>query len=389
MKKILISLSIIGAVAAIVIGATTAFFSDIETSSGNTFTAGVVDIVVDDQNPWDEHSEPFVLDDIKPSQTRYIEFTIRNLVESNPADVWKHINVTSQVDGVITEPECTEGGGTWIWEPVTQTGTCEGDYEERNNLAAYIIYDLYVCEDPATDKCLTDGDSKPTDIGDWIPIITEEQYVRLDNVSSAWIKLGQLNSAKELKVVQSYHLRSWPDAPEEEVGNWAQGDILTFDIEIYAEQLGGYGPKGEQAMLTLDNKDENWDPVSDDISATLTYKTSGEEFDYSLTGTVQNTDTNYCLIYYADPYPGNGPGGTGGALIGSELSDGAGNITMSGTPDLGMDLPSADDDNYPAGAKIWLVPCGEYDQAGNMLTAWNPAEYLFEMQFITYDDTGI
>lgn len=47
MKKILISLSIISAVAAIAIGATTAFFSDTETSTGNTFTAGSLDLKVD------------------------------------------------------------------------------------------------------------------------------------------------------------------------------------------------------------------------------------------------------------------------------------------------------------------------------------------------------
>ena len=47
MRKILISLAIIGAVSAIVVGATTAFFSDTETSSGNTFTAGAIDLKVD------------------------------------------------------------------------------------------------------------------------------------------------------------------------------------------------------------------------------------------------------------------------------------------------------------------------------------------------------
>lgn len=47
MKKIIISLSVIGAVAAIVIGATGAFFSDTETSSGNVFTAGTLDLKVD------------------------------------------------------------------------------------------------------------------------------------------------------------------------------------------------------------------------------------------------------------------------------------------------------------------------------------------------------
>jgi len=47
-KKILISLSVIAAVAAIAIGGTVAYFSDTETSSGNTFTAGSIDLKIDD-----------------------------------------------------------------------------------------------------------------------------------------------------------------------------------------------------------------------------------------------------------------------------------------------------------------------------------------------------
>jgi predicted ribosomally synthesized peptide with SipW-like signal peptide len=47
MKKILISLGIIGAAAALVIGGTTAFFSDTQTSAGNVFIAGSVDLKVD------------------------------------------------------------------------------------------------------------------------------------------------------------------------------------------------------------------------------------------------------------------------------------------------------------------------------------------------------
>jgi len=47
MRKILISLSIIGVVAAIAIGATIAYFNDVETSTGNIFTAGTMDLKVD------------------------------------------------------------------------------------------------------------------------------------------------------------------------------------------------------------------------------------------------------------------------------------------------------------------------------------------------------
>jgi len=47
MQRILVSLSIIGVVAAIAIGATVAYFNDVETSTGNVFTAGTLDLKVD------------------------------------------------------------------------------------------------------------------------------------------------------------------------------------------------------------------------------------------------------------------------------------------------------------------------------------------------------
>src|SRR3989344_2901673 len=46
-SKILLSVASIAAAAALVIGATFAFFSDVETSTGNTFTAGELDLLVD------------------------------------------------------------------------------------------------------------------------------------------------------------------------------------------------------------------------------------------------------------------------------------------------------------------------------------------------------
>ena len=47
-KRILISLSVIGAVAAFAIGGTIAYFSDVETSTGNTFSAGTLDLKIRD-----------------------------------------------------------------------------------------------------------------------------------------------------------------------------------------------------------------------------------------------------------------------------------------------------------------------------------------------------
>ena len=46
-KRVLLSLGLITAIAAIVISGTGAFFSDTETSAGNVFTAGSIDLKVD------------------------------------------------------------------------------------------------------------------------------------------------------------------------------------------------------------------------------------------------------------------------------------------------------------------------------------------------------
>ncbi len=49
MKKIIFSLAMIVAVGAVVAASTGAFFSDTETSEGNTFTAGAIDLLVDSE----------------------------------------------------------------------------------------------------------------------------------------------------------------------------------------------------------------------------------------------------------------------------------------------------------------------------------------------------
>jgi predicted ribosomally synthesized peptide with SipW-like signal peptide len=65
-KKILISLSVIAAVAAIAIGGTVAYFSDTETSTGNTFSAGTLNLQVGDSDPT---SVKITLSDMKPGDT--------------------------------------------------------------------------------------------------------------------------------------------------------------------------------------------------------------------------------------------------------------------------------------------------------------------------------
>ena len=62
-----------------------------------------------------------------------------------------------------------------------------------------------------------------------------------------------------------------------------------------------------------------------------------------------------------------------------------GNVHIKNMVDTG-DLPIMSDENYP-GAKIWLVLSPDVDCMMQEMIGWNPAEYLFEYDLITFDDT--
>lgn len=50
-------------------------------------------------------------------------------------------------------------------------------------------------------------------------------------------------------------------------------------------------------------------------------------------------------------------------------------------------MPTMDDENYGSGAKIWLVLSDDVDCTAANMIGWNPIEYLFEYDLISFDDT--
>jgi predicted ribosomally synthesized peptide with SipW-like signal peptide len=126
MKKILLSLSMIALVAAVIAGATGAFFSDTETSTGNTFTAGAIDLGVDNHSyyngvlnegtTWrvdydlsDEVPRQFFnFLDLKPGD--WGEDTISLHVNNNDSYLCADVTLTSNNDNSSTEPELDESG---------------------------------------------------------------------------------------------------------------------------------------------------------------------------------------------------------------------------------------------------------------------------------------
>lgn len=389
----------IAAVATLVAGATGAFFSDTEESTGNTFTLGEIDINVNGENPWTTKWENY-LD--KPSQTNYMNFTIEN-VGTNPAKVWKKITGINNEGGDDTfcgassEPEYVEGSGTF-----DSAGACTGGYVERDNLSAFMIYDMAICkvakEEVQAEVCpwtlvYTDDVGKeyykPTiGQGNWKVLVDEADQVRVDNVTDTWVELtgtADLGINEKLVVSQSYHLMTWDDAGQPMITNWAQGDIMKFDIELEARQIDAPAPGTTEqngkvyATANLSAKDATtWVPGG--ATGTLTYEVAANKFNYSLSATgLANGD--YQLIYYPDPWTTSKTV----VLIGDTLTASGGNIAVTGQSfNLATDLPQTADANYPVGAKVWLVPT---DSLVDTTLSWtNLDKFLFDMTLVKYDD---
>lgn len=121
MKNILVRLALVGGVAAAVVTATGAFFSDTETSVNNTFEAGSLDLQVGNTSyynlvenagtTWtlsDLTDELFFdFDDVKPGDLG--EDTIQLRVTDNPAWACVNLEITENDDVSSTEPELEDG----------------------------------------------------------------------------------------------------------------------------------------------------------------------------------------------------------------------------------------------------------------------------------------
>ena len=160
--KILVSMLVIGLTAVAIGGAMTgAFFSDTETSTGNTFTAGSIDLKVDSECSYlgstatDEFCDWTATDldahkffnyaDLKPGD--YGENTISLRVDNNDAWACVTLDVTEDSDVDCTEPE---------GEAETDCGT-DGDGELDENLNWLIWAD--VCDDTSYDPDAVPGDN--------------------------------------------------------------------------------------------------------------------------------------------------------------------------------------------------------------------------------------
>ena len=181
MKKILLSVLTIGALGALAFGASRAYFSDTETSTGNTFTAGSLDLKVDntchywtDANAdtvyedvgcaWDGTGSPaaqeatwgltdllngvhkfFNFTDVKPGD--YGEDTVSLHVEN---DAWLRLLIDDTLNADVT---CTEPEGVAELDP-----NCDGTGDGTGELQQSLLFSVWL-DDGSTDGFQGTGNS--------------------------------------------------------------------------------------------------------------------------------------------------------------------------------------------------------------------------------------
>ena len=225
-KKILMSFGVIAIVAAIAIGGTVAYFSDTETSTGNTFTAGSIDLKIDldrdGVHVWDlkdlvaEADKFFNYTDVKPGDDG--ELTVSAHVYNNPA--WGCFYVDPNVDSDVTctEPELsTVDPDCFVVGPATTNG----------ELDDYLIFRIW-----------KDNGNNIWETGE--PFMTYCGHTGLPGPE--WCYLNDINPAGEVwplgKMEGSttyYFGVEWklPSA----TGNIVQSDSWGSDVSFYVEQF--------------------------------------------------------------------------------------------------------------------------------------------------------
>ena len=139
------------------------------------------------------------------------------------------------------------------------------------------------------------------------------------------------------------------------------------------------GPANAAHLYLVEKNPADWTVVAGGAWGKMRYRPEAPAFDVVFNGHKLDARESYTLLYYPDPWPGSGL-----ICLGVGMADDWGNVHIMGKIVTG-DLPAAFDQNFATGAKIWLVGSADVDCAGKTMIGWNPTEYLFEKNLITYE----
>jgi spore coat-associated protein N len=192
-KKIIISLCVIGAIAAIAVGGTMAYFSDTETSTGNTFTAGTLNLQVSDVDPL---VDKFTVTDVKPGDSGNKDWVLKNTG-----------SIAGSLD--ITFSALVDNENT-VWESEGADNADSGELADNLDVLIYIDENDNNAYDAGTDK-----------------LVFNEKAVNI---------VGEKLSNYAMAAGYNKSIRLEWDV-DTTVGNDIQSDIAGFDIEFQLLQV--------------------------------------------------------------------------------------------------------------------------------------------------------
>jgi len=256
MKKIIMSLGAIIVVGAVAVSATGAFFSDTETSTGNTFAAGDINLQIDNEsyvtdvngvlvaspnNSWDltdlTNQLFFSFADVKPGDIG--EDTISIHVGSNDAYACMAADITATPENTLVEPETD----------ANDVGPAQGDNGELQNYINFVFWN------DDGDNVYEVGESQITQLvgpantifnGAWAPIGTTSVLTgnATNYVAKAWCfggltpaplgqdGFGKTGSNGPLNRGTGFDCNGAGDGDQ----NDAQTDGIVMDVSFYAVQ---------------------------------------------------------------------------------------------------------------------------------------------------------
>jgi len=193
-------------------GGTWAYFTDVETSTGNTFAAGTLDLEVNTENPWTSTAIDNSATPMKPGETfSPVPIACKN-VGSLPGDLYMQITAVSGVGGATTYPSGT---------PVCSS---EPEYEAEGGPSTWVAIDTIDTE--MTLSCEKDASG-----------ITGLDGVKLDVAGTAGYKLVESSLAAD--ATATVDLGATLDIT---ATNEYQGDTVSFTIEFQIVQEGQPAP---------------------------------------------------------------------------------------------------------------------------------------------------
>jgi len=160
------------------------------------------------------------------------------------------------------------------------------------------------------------------------------------------------------------------------VGTWASA-------QNGPSQNAGKSNKGHLYLFEKTGEPD-WDIVDEGAWGKMQFNRSGPTLDFVFNGHRVSDGEDYTLIYYPDPWPGNGL-----ICLGTGTGNSENDVHIKGSVDPEADLPDLIVDSNEDGAKIWLVLSSDVDCVSQNMIGWQPGEYLFEGElFLNFDYTG-